>query len=300
MEAIISALVERFESNFLPKNLSRPVMSLKSLSADCDSTADRVRRGILQPNGTFRGMTYSGYLREWLIALHSDAPNFRGYHAEICYLYGNYSFTYDRDTGTRRQREAFQNNAINTDDEIFRGSTIWSDTAIFVPVMTSFYCIGENYYGNTLQTVADLHFVCRRDLDEGGPNWCTLQRNGCDIIDLINEVHYYESPSFKLTVTENSPFRQRIEIPIEPGTYVAFVAAYAIMLNTSNDPNAWLTPGYYRLQYGGNGRLSYRSDSVQDFVVQPVPGRVGRFPPGTVGGPAGGRAPPHAGLIPVS
>ena len=63
--------------------------------------------------------------------------------------------------------------------------------------------------------------------------------------------------------------RESIEIPIEPGTYDTFVAAYGIMLNASDDPKINLPEGEYRIQYGNIGRGGYKSDSVQDLIVRP-------------------------------
>jgi hypothetical protein len=231
-----------------------------------------VTKGILLPDGIYRGLTYGHYLSEWLKMLHSDAPFYRGYPREICYLSGNNSFVVDKDTGQRKQSEEFQNKARNKDGT-FRGLIIYTDTAIFVPVRCSFYSVGETYYydGNVLQTIADCQFVCRRDINEGISHYCNLQKKGHDRIDLFEQVCYFESPSFSLTVTENSPMRESVEMPIAPGTYDTFVAAYGIMLNSSDNADNTLPEGEYRLQYGNVGRGGYKSDSVQDFIVRPGP-----------------------------
>jgi hypothetical protein len=230
----------------------------------------QVEEGILKPNGIYRGLTYGHYLSEWLKMLHSDSPFYRGYPREICYLSGNYSFVYDKDTGKRKQSEEFQNKARNRDGT-FRGLIVYQDTAIFVPVNCSFYSVGESHYygGGVLQSIADCQFVCRRDINEGVSHYCTLQKKRHEEIDLNKHVYYYESPSFSLTVTENSPMRESIEMPIEPGTYDTFVAAYGIMLNASDDPEVKLPEGEYRIRYGNIGRAGYKSDSVQDLIVRP-------------------------------
>jgi len=202
--------------------------------------------------------------------LHSDSPFYRGYPREICYLSGNYSFVYDKDTGKRKQSEEFQNKARNRDGT-FRGLIVYQDTAIFVPVNCSFYSVGESHYygGGVLQSIADCQFICRRDMNEGFSRYITLQKKGEKELDLFEHVCYIESPSFSLTVTENSPMRESIEMPIEPGTYDTFVAAYGIMLNASDDPEVKLPEGEYRIRYGNIGRAGYKSDSVQDLIVRP-------------------------------
>lgn len=240
---------------------------------ECTDFENIVLGGVLPYTAAFRGMTYSDYLREWLITLHSDTPFYRGYPWEICYQFGNNSWYTDKHTGLREQKDKFQNKALGK-DKIFRGNVIWSDTPIFVAVRSSFYSVGERYYynGNVLQTIADCQFVCRRDMLEMGSNfWCTIQKQGCEKVDLKPKVFYYESPSFELTVTENSPIREHLEMYVEPGTNQAFVAAYAIIINTDTGvPPLHLPEGLYRLRYGGYGRGSYLSDTVQDFRVRSV------------------------------
>ena len=53
--------------------------------------------------------------------------------------------------------------------------------------------------------------------------------------------------------------RERIELPIEPGTYDTFVAAYGIMLNASDDPEVNLPEGEYRICYGNIGVENIRA-----------------------------------------
>ena len=229
-----------------------------------------VKDGILKPNGIYRGLTYGLYLSEWLKMLHSDSPFYKGYPREICYLSGNNSFVYDNNTSKRKQSDEFQNNARNRDGT-FRGLIVYTDTAIFVPVRCSFYSVGEKHYydGGVLQSIADCQFVCRRDINEGASHYCTLQKKGEEELNLFGNVLYFESTVFSMTVTENSPMRESFEIPIEPGTYDTFAAAYGIMLNASDDPKINLPEGEYRMQYGHIGRGGYKDDSVQDLIVRP-------------------------------
>jgi hypothetical protein len=231
----------------------------------------KVEAGILDKDKTYRGLAYGHYLSEWLKWLHSDTPIYRGYPREICYLSGNNSFVYDKETGKRKQSEPFHNKAGNVDGT-YRGLTIYQDTAIFVPIHAAYYSVGERHYynGDVLRSIADCQFICRRDMDEGFSRYITLQKMGEEKeIDLFKHVCYIESPSFSLTVTENSPMREHIEMPIEPGTYdETFVAAYGIMLNTSDASENSLPEGEYRIRHGMIGCADYKSDSVQDLIVR--------------------------------
>lgn len=229
---------------------------------------DRVLKGVLGRNETYRGLTYSDYLTEWLRFYHSDYAYFRGYPGEILYLEGNNSYVTDSNTGTRKQSAEFLNNARNSDGTN-RGQMIFNDTAIFVPVMNTFYSVTESYEGNALQSLADCQYVCRRDANETQSLYCELIPKNGEIVDLFSQIYYFESSCPNLVVTENNSFRNRIEMPINPGVYDTFIASYAIMLNTSG--TSYLQPGDYRLRFGGIGRGYYKTNTVQDFTVRPSP-----------------------------
>jgi len=220
---------------------------------------------ILKNTELFNGMSYADLLREWLIWLHSDSPTYRGYRGEICYLHGNISYYYDSQTNIRKQAEKFENKARNTDDKIFRGDIIFSDTPIFVPLINSIYSVNETlpYEGRTLESIADCLFICRRDMHEGGPMWFTIQKKGCPEINLKNKACYVETPSFKMTVTKNSPLRDYFEMPIAPGEHDTVTTGYIAMIKN-------LPAGEYRLRYGGIGRGGYFTDAVHDFIVKLV------------------------------
>ncbi len=234
---------------------------------ECQEFKEKLKTIILKPTEVFNGMTYADLLREWLIWLHSDSPTYRGYRGEICYLRGNLSYIYDRDTGLRKRAEVFQNRARDIKTKAFKGDTIFSDTPIFIPVTSAFYSVGESYpsYGAQLQSLADCQLICRRDIREIGQMWFRIQRRGCkdEIYDLTDTACYVESPSFKMTVTRNSPLREFFEMPIEPGEYETFTAAYAILIRE-------LPPGEYRVQYGAFGRGMYFTDTIHDFVIKDV------------------------------
>lgn len=233
---------------------------------------NQIIKNIMTNDQVFRGMTYSQFLREWLIWLFSSSPSYEGYRDEICFLTGNISYAYNPDTGERKQVEKAQNRARMQDsddfsDTFFRGEVVFPDTAIFFPVISAFYSVGEKYYGKTLDTLRDCQNVCRRDIDEGGRYWCTIKKKEGDEIDLEKQVVPVESPSVQITVTEDSLLKDRFEMPIAPGTYETFCVAKVLMIkglpigDTDNDMSE------YRLHYGGYGRGAYVSDSYVDIIV---------------------------------
>lgn len=235
---------------------------------ECTNFENEIKGNLILKKGElFNGLSYADIYREWLIWLHSDSPYYRGYRGEICFLHGNISYFTDTNTNFRKQRDPFQNRARDEEDGIFRGDKIFSDTAIFVPIITSHYSVHETppYDGTTLESIADCLFICRRDMHEGGPMWLTIQKKGCDDpIDLLENACYVESPSFKMTVTKDSPLRNYFEMPIEPGEYDTVTTGYVAMIKN-------LPAGEYRLRYGGIGRGGgYSTDSIHDFIVKSV------------------------------
>lgn len=233
----------------------------------------KVERGILEASNAFRGLTYGDHLAEWVKWLVSESPTYEGSPNEVLYLHGNVSYLHDRTTGARLQTVPFENNtSVNG---VFCGSVIYSNTPIFIPILSSSYSVGERYYddGRLIQTMNDCKFICRRDIYNSGPFWCTLEKADWDKpLDLSKWVHYYESPSFTLNVSEYSPLKDRFETPWQAGQYEAFAAALAIMLNTSLENKNWLEEGRYRLRFGGYGRNNYSTDAVQDLVVEATAG----------------------------
>lgn len=235
-----------------------------SQNIDCAATDGNVRNKTMRSEEVYKGMTFSQLLREWLVWLYSNSPSYDGYREEICFLRGNVSYAYDPVTGERKQSDLFQDRArSNVDPDVFKGEVIFPDTGIFVPVISAFYSVGERYYGTTLDTLRSCQNLCRRDIDEGGNYWCSIHKKGCPTaVDLQNEVVRVESPSFQVSVSQDSLLRERFEMPIEPGTYETFCVARVLFIKGLDDDGS-----EYRLRFGGYGRGNYISDSVVDFVV---------------------------------
>jgi hypothetical protein len=238
-------------------------------TVSCEQFDKAIKSRIMKENEVYNGMTYSQLLREWLVWLYSSSPSYEGYRGEICFLSGNVSFVYDPKTGRRSQADKYQNKArFKNDPTFFKGDVVFPDTGIFIPVMSAFYSVGETYYGRKLETLRDCQNVCRRDIDEGGDYWCTVQRKGCDPTDLSANVIRIESPSVYITVTEDSLLRDRFEMPIDPGTYETYCVANVLMIKglpyfAKADENL----SEYRVHYGGYGRGNYVSNSYVDFIV---------------------------------
>lgn len=232
-------------------------------NGDCAEFVSKIKNNTMKSEDVYKGMTFSQLLREWLVWLYSNSPSYDGYREEICFLRGNVSYVYDPETGERKQSDLFQDRARSNDDpDVFRGEVIFPDTGIFVPVISAFYSVGERYYGTTLDTLRDCQNLCRRDIDEGGNYWCTIHKKGCQTaVDLREKVVRIESPSFQVSVSQDSLLRERFEMPIEPGTYETFSVARVLFLKGLDGESE------YRLRFGGFGRGNYLSDSVVDFVV---------------------------------
>jgi hypothetical protein len=69
-----------------------------------------------------------------------------------------------------------------------------------------------------------------------------------------------ESPLFKLVVSQKSQLRDKMESPLEPGTYDSVTVGYYILIRS-------LPPSKYRIHFGGKGRGAYYTNSVYDITV---------------------------------
>jgi hypothetical protein len=143
--------------------------------------------------------------------------------------------------------------------------TISPDTAIFVPVITATYVIGDRYEGTTLENEVQIRNAARKDIRLGGDMWARIkEQKENSWIPIAKNLKEYkiESPLFRLKVSERNPFLPHLEVPLEPGDYdAAVVVGYFLLIKK-------LDKGKYRIQFGAKGRGDYRTDAVYDILVE--------------------------------
>jgi hypothetical protein len=207
------------------------------------------RKYILQPEENFRGMSYGDLIARWNNWLLSSHPYYDG--SDILFLRGNMGYYTDP--------KAF----LDMSDLSANGQTIPYGTAIFVPIITCQWNIGDYYEGKRIEDEETMRAAVRNYIDRGGPMWATGLETDTNKLFYVDEKlkrFYVESPRFQLDVSPQSTLRTMIDDPPEPGQYDAVIGGYCVLLKDLPD-------GKYRLRFGGKGRRVYYTDSVWDITV---------------------------------
>jgi hypothetical protein len=214
---------------------------------------------VVPPAENFRGMSYGDWAvlwSKWLLSEHPDS--YAG--SDVLFLRGNVDYKpLGGTTGGPRHSDpkgTFYRTGKN-------GERIFEDTAIFFPVVNAQLNIGELYDGRVIKDEDDARFAARKDINEGGPMWADITRKGDKKPSRIaKDLRRFriESPLFKLVVSQKSQLRDKMESPLEPGTYDSVTVGYYILIRS-------LPPSKYRIHFGGKGRGAYYTNSVYDITV---------------------------------
>ena len=215
---------------------------------------------IVQPESSYKGLSYGDLVTAWTNWLMGDKPDYYD-GADILFLRGNVGYYNDRDSFyDRGDPKTFNHGEGHV---IGNGIIIPEDTAILVPIITAQFNLGDQYQGARIEDEVSLRRAVREDLDWGGEMWGTIwkgedQENHKLVDDLLK--FRFETPRFKMTVSENNPFRQEMETPKEPGVYDAITGGYFVLLRP--------LPGKYVIRFGAKGRGNYYTDAVYEIKLE--------------------------------
>jgi hypothetical protein len=226
---------------------------------------------VIPRNENYRGLSYGAIIARWTNWLMGSKPDYYD-GSDILFLRGNvgyynnrFSF-YDRGDARRFNKEKFPSTPGN-------GVMIHEDTAVFIPIITAQFNIGDYYSGARIEDENSIRRAIREDLDGGGEMWATI----CDInnakktYSLVDDLKEYrvESPLFKMLLTEQNPFRKIMEVPKEPGIYDAATGGYFVLLTdlTKDKKTPKEYPYHYAIRFGGKGRGNYYTDAVYEITV---------------------------------
>ena len=209
--------------------------------------------------------------------------NFRGLpYGEWAAIWNNWLMSADPDNTTRKDFLFLRGNldyrAVGTSEDVPRyldprsafaridnnAETIFENTAILVPVLTATYSIGNVYDGRRLNSEYELREAVNRDTDESLSIWARIA-HGKEISGIVDDLNAFrvESTLFKLSIPVNSRLRQRTQVIFKPGVYETVVGGIFLILRTPPS-------GKYRIEFGGNGRGNYSTNSIYDIVVEGV------------------------------
>ena len=212
---------------------------------------------IVSPNENFRGISYGEWIVEWTRWLHSENPNIYD-GGSMLFLRGNVDY---KPVGTEGPR--FLDPRAIYDRRRRKGEEIFEGTAIFVPILTTSFFIGDVFEGKILKNEQGLRYYVNKDTDTAQKVWSVIRMESSNkIFKIVKNLEEYrfETPLFKLRIPKKSFLIKRMEMPVKPGIYDAITAGYFIIIRT-------LPVSSYRIMFGGEGMGAYRTHSVYDIKV---------------------------------
>ena len=218
---------------------------------------------VLPPKENFRGMSYGEWAAEWWKwLLGSKNPDYsKG--DPVLFLRG--AFDYETANGQRRpKRKLHKDRTGNEKIEISEG------TAIFFPVIQAEFNEEDpdpDDGGKKITTEAEMRYLARRDIDEGGGRGATIQiGTGAPKTKIVDDLKDYraESPLFKLRVSDECTLKDKLEVEQKAGTFDAVTDGYWILIRS-------LPPSEvpYRIHFEAKGRGRYFNSGTYDIIVKP-------------------------------
>ena len=213
---------------------------------------------VVPVNENFRGLSYGEWISIWGNWLMSEDPD-NATRKDILFLRGNLDY---KPVASNNEFPRFSDPSsvlIRTGHD---SETIFENTAMLIPVLTAQYSVGDIYDGRRLNREYELRDAVNRDSDESLRIWATInhKRNTTRIVSDLNR-YRVESPLFKLSIPNNSSLRLRTQDAAKPGIYDTVVGGFFLIVHS-------LPKGRYRLEFGGNGRGNYSTNSIYDITVE--------------------------------
>ena len=99
------------------------------------------------------------------------------------------------------------------------GIEIFSNTAVFIPVLTARYSLGDIYDGKRIKDELALRQAVNRDSDESLNIYAMIMSHGQKSSPIVDDINDYriESPMYNLIIGSRARFRNVAEAPSDPG-----------------------------------------------------------------------------------
>lgn len=215
---------------------------------------------ILPVNECFRGLSYGQWASMWCNWLMSKDPD-NTTRKDILFLRGNLNYASVAPHSDSPRFSDPSSALIRTGEDM---EMIFENSAIFVPVLTAQYSIGDIYDGMKLKDEQDLRDAVNRDSDESLSIWATItfKKRTSKLADDLTR-YRVESPLFQLSVPTASKLRLKTQDRVKPGNHYTVVGGFFLLICS-------LPKGRYRLEFGGKGRGGYGTNSVYELAVEGI------------------------------
>jgi len=215
---------------------------------------------VVRPQENFRGLPYGNWFARWTNWLFSPDPDYYD-GGEMLFLRGNLDYRpvandieYPRFIDPEGIYERIGEN----------GYTIFEDTSLFIPVITSQYNLGDVLDGVRKDTEEDIRRYVNKDIDRGHDMWAIIKReNSAKASKIVKNLEDYrfESPLFKLVIPTNSKLNKYQYMQSEPGIHDVVVGGYCLIIRS-------LPKGSFRINFGGKASGDYYTNAVYDVIVE--------------------------------
>ena len=237
---------------------------------------------IVDPKDNFRGMSYGDWIEVWSNWLFSPYPNYVP-DEDILFCRGFLEYSGSAYTITQQQFIAERprpGGALTKDDlrttekrlllnkdvdkaEVDLSDRLPTGTAIFFPLLTAMYSMGNSYEGRILDNEFDLRRAVMKDTYESREVFFKVRSSPPRVpipkIKLVPK-YRFETRLFTLRISESSPFIGYHSDEIQAGTYETVTGGYFVILDE-------LAKGSYTFEFGGKGRDGYRTTTIHRIVV---------------------------------
>lgn len=205
------------------------------------------RKHVLSPGNNFRGMSYGDLVirwTRWLLSAHVNNPK----DGDFLFMRGNLGHHTEPDSYYRSEK-----------------ITVEVGAAILIPIITTFFRIGDSYERGIIENEATL----RRALDDhvggAGPFWATIKLlsfPGQPTKRIVGNLEDFriESSPYLLDVSEKNPYLEQMDVIIKPGRATALAGGYFVLLKD-------LPPLHFSIRFGGKGFGNFFTDSVYEIVI---------------------------------
>lgn len=213
---------------------------------------------IVPVDENFRGLSYGQWASIWCGWLMSEDPD-NTVRKDILFLRGNLDYSPVTSSSDFPRFSDPSSTLIKIGQNM---EMIFENTALFIPALTAQYSIGDIYDGMKLKSEQDLREAVNKDTDESLRVWATItyKKKTSKIVDDLTK-YRVESPLFQLSVPVNGKLRLKTQYVVLPGKYYTVVGGFFLLIRS-------LPKGRYRLDFGGNGRGNYSTNSVYEIAVE--------------------------------
>lgn len=200
---------------------------------------------ILKLSENYRGLSYNDIIIRWQRWLLCDSPD-RNQFGDILFLRGS--------VGYHQSSTSY----------LHSSAVIPGGVAILVPIVTTFYTIGEKYKGKMIKNEFYLRKAVREHVDSAGPFWATLSFNDNKVVKLVRNLTKFrlESMIFEIEISDLNPFLDKMDEPISAGKRTGLVSGYFVLLHD-------LSIGTYKIRFGGYGMDRFYTEALYKIKIEP-------------------------------